>query len=63
MRSTSLTKNEIELLIEQKVLELLGDPDSGLQITKAFQEKLTERLKNLSETISHSEILKKYAKG
>jgi hypothetical protein len=39
-----MTKGElremIETLIEQKLLELLGDPDEGLEIRKAVRERL-----------------------
>ena len=30
----------IEMVIEQKFLELLGDPDEGLPLRKALQERL-----------------------
>ena len=63
MRTTTLTKDEIEMLVEQKVLELLGDPDSGLSLKDDFKKKLRQRLKNLSDTISHAEIVKKYAQS
>jgi hypothetical protein len=33
-------KEMIETAIEQKLLELLGDPDSGLVIRKAVRERL-----------------------
>ncbi len=61
MKTQSLTKQEIEMMIEQKVLELLGDPDNGLQLKEEFKKKINKRLKNLSDTVSHSEIMKKYA--
>jgi hypothetical protein len=39
-----MTKDElkemIETLIEQKLLELLGDPDEGLEIRKSTRERL-----------------------
>jgi len=60
MKTHSLTKKEIELMIEQKVLELLGDPDNGLQLKEEFKKKINKRLKNLSDTTSHSDIMKKY---
>jgi len=61
MKTHQLTKKEIELMIEQKVLELLGDPDNGLQLKEEFKKKINKRLKNLSDTTSHSDIMKKYA--
>ena len=63
MRSTTFTKDEVEMLVEQKVLELLGDPDSGLQLKDGFKKKLRQRLKNLSDTVAHAEIVKKYAQS
>jgi hypothetical protein len=33
-------KEMIETLIEQKLLELLGDPDEGLEIRKSTRERL-----------------------
>ena len=41
-----LTIDELEYLIEQKILELLGDPDSGLELREEFKEELKERLQN-----------------
>jgi hypothetical protein len=40
-----LTIDELEYLIEQKILELLGDPDSGLE------------LKRPSRRIPHHEVV------
>jgi hypothetical protein len=50
-----LTIDELEYLIEQKILEVLGDPDSGLE----FREELKERLQNPSKRISHEEVVKR----
>jgi len=54
-----LTIDDLEYLIEQKVLEMLGDPDSGLQLKDEFKEELRERLKNSSRRISHEEVIKR----
>lgn len=44
-----MTKDElkelIETLIEQKFLELLGDPDEGLELRKAVRERLLRQKK------------------
>ena len=44
-----MTKEElremIETSIEQKLLELLGDPDEGLQIRKAVRDRLLRQKK------------------
>ena len=53
--------DDLEQLIEHKLLEILGDPDSGLQLQKEFKRKLEQRLKKPSERISHQEVLKRFA--
>jgi hypothetical protein len=40
-----LTIEDLEFLIEQKVLEILGDPDSGLELKPEFKRELGRRLK------------------
>ena len=44
-----MTKEELkemmETLIEQKLLELLGDPDEGLQIRKKVRDRLLRQKK------------------
>ena len=55
-----LTIEDLEYLIEQKILEVLGDPDYGLKLKKEFKEKLRKRLKNSSQKISHQEVMKKF---
>lgn len=40
-----MTIEDLEQLIEHKLLEILGDPDSGLQLNKEFKIKLEQRLK------------------
>ena len=56
-----ITINDLDQIIEEKVIELLGDPDSGLQLKKEFKTELERRLKKPSKKISHSEVLKKFA--
>ena len=56
-----MTVDDLEHLIEHKFLEILGDPDSGLQLRKEFKTKLEQRLKKPSKRISHDEVLKKFA--
>ena len=55
------TMNELEDLIEQKLLELLGDPDSGLELKPEFRKKLKMRLKKASPRTSHQEVMKRFA--
>jgi hypothetical protein len=38
--TTSELKEMIETIIEQKLLELLGDPDEGLPIRKLVRDRL-----------------------
>ncbi|MBM4446997.1 MAG: hypothetical protein FJ023_06550 [Chloroflexi bacterium] len=54
-----LSIDELELLIEQKILEFLGDPDSGLELKHEFGEKLEKRLKTTSKRIAHEEVVKR----
>jgi len=54
-----LTIDELELLIEQKVLEILGDPDSGLDLKEEFKAELRQRLTGQSRKISHEEVLER----
>jgi len=52
-----LTIDELEYLIEQKVLEILGDPDFGLELKEEFKGELRERLKQSPKRISHEEAI------
>ncbi len=53
-----LTLDDLDHLIEQKVLEILGDPDSGLELNDDFKQELKRRLKRSSKTIRHEDLLK-----
>ena len=55
-----MTVDELEHLIEQKVLELLGDPDSGLDLRQGFKEELSRRLKIPCQGISPQEVVKRF---
>jgi len=54
-----LSVDDLEYLIEEKIVELLGDPDSGLELTDEFRKKLRERLEETSKRIPHEEVLRK----
>jgi len=54
-----LTIDELEGLIEQKILEVLGDPDSGLELKEEFKLELRSRLENPSRRIPHHEVAKR----
>lgn len=53
-----LTIEDLGHLIEQKVLEILGDPDSGLELKNDFREELKKRTKRSATRISHEDVLK-----
>jgi hypothetical protein len=55
-----MTIGDLEELIEQKLLEIVGDPDSGLHLEKGFKEKLERRLRNVPKKVSHDEVLKNF---
>jgi hypothetical protein len=52
-----LTIDELEYLIEKKILEVLGDPDYGLELREEFKQELKGRLENPSGRISHQEVV------
>lgn len=54
-----LSVDDLEQLIEQKILEMLGDPDSGLELADEFRRKLRERLEERSKRIPHEEALRR----
>ncbi|MCJ7515734.1 MAG: hypothetical protein MUO89_07205 [Dehalococcoidia bacterium] len=51
-----LTIEDLEFLIEQKVLEILGDPDFGLELKPEFKQELERRLKTPSGKILHEYV-------
>ena len=55
-----LTMDDLEYLIEQKILEMLGDPDSGLEVAEDFEKKLRKRLGKPSKRIPYEKVLKKF---
>ena len=57
---SDLTAEYLEELIEQKLLEIVGEPDSGLRLEKGFKERLERRLRNVPKKVSHDEVLKKF---
>jgi len=56
-----ITINDLNQIIEEKIIELLGDPDSGLHLKDEFKAKLERRLKKPSKKISHREAVKRFA--
>ncbi|MFN3480323.1 MAG: hypothetical protein ACK415_08035 [Thermodesulfovibrionales bacterium] len=55
-----MTIDDLEQFIEQKLLEVLGDPDAGLHLREDYKTILSERLKKRSKLISHEEVLKQF---
>jgi len=55
-----LTMEDLDYMIEKKVLEILGDPDLGLELKKEFREELENRLLTQKEKIPHEEVLKRF---
>ena len=55
-----LSIDDLEYLIEQKILEILGDPDSGLELRQEVKEELNQRLKTPSRRILHQEVVKRF---
>lgn len=56
----NMSVQDLEYFIEQKMLEILGDPDFGLNLSDEYKNKLIERFRNRSESISHEEVLKEF---
>jgi len=55
-----ITIEELENLIEQKIIEILGDPDTNLELREDFKEKLKARLASRSKRSSHEEVMKRF---
>jgi len=51
---------DLENLIEQKVIEILGDPDTVLGLREDFREELNGRLASRSKRIPHREVIKRF---
>jgi hypothetical protein len=60
-KEKTLTVDEIEELIEQKLNEMIGDPDSGLHLKKEFKARIEQRLKSPSKRVQHDEVMKRFA--
>ncbi|MFH1538918.1 MAG: hypothetical protein ABIH66_08150 [bacterium] len=56
----AMSIEDLENLIEQKILEVFGDPDAGLELREDFKETLKKRLSVNSKRISHREAVEKF---
>lgn len=57
---TAKERQELEQLVEQKMLEFFGDPDAGLSLDKSFAVKLRKKLDTEEKLTPHAAVLKKY---
>jgi hypothetical protein len=55
-----MTADDLEQLIEHKVVEMLGDPDAGLRLKPEFRKKLESRLKQNGLRTCHQEVIKRF---
>jgi hypothetical protein len=57
-RNNAISREDLENMIETKILEILGDPDAELELREEFKAKLRDRQGRISRTVSHEEVLK-----
>ncbi len=60
IRMTSTQRKELGNIVEQKILEFFGDPDSGLTIKRRFLNTLRRNMQKSQKLISHADVLKRY---
>ena len=58
--TTKERDRKLGTLVEQKILEFLGDPDSGLELKRGFLATLRKRMSKNQKFTSHRAVLKKY---
>ena len=56
-------RQELEMLIEHKIEEYLGDPDSGLQLRPEFVAELRERMAKKQKLTPIEAVAEKYGIG
>ena len=59
MTNAQLDK-KLEHMIEEKIIELYGDPDAGLELKESFVKELRRRTRKKQKTVPLSVVLKKY---
>ena len=57
---SQLTIDDLKNLIEQKIIEVLGDPDISLNLREDFKKELKDRLKRKVKRFSHQEVIKRF---
>ncbi len=58
--SKTITDQDLEHRIEQKVIELYGDPDDGLTLKKSFVAELRRRRASKQKLTPLSVVAKQY---
>jgi hypothetical protein len=58
--ATKIPLDELEDLIERKLLEILGDPDSGLRLRPEFKKRIAERMDKPSKRVTHRDVMKRF---
>lgn len=58
--ATTQTNKKLENLVEQKILEFFGDPDSGLTLKKSFVIELKKRIKKTGKLTSNRDMARMY---
>ena len=53
------TKAAIEEIVERKLMEILGDPDYGLELRKEVEERLKQSLKGEGKGMPAATVAKK----
>ncbi len=57
---SQLSIEDLENLIEQKIIEILGDPDTSLDLREEFRNELKDRLAKRMKRIPHQELMKRF---
>lgn len=53
------TREQIEGIVEEKLKEMLGDPDEGLELRKAVRERLEKSLAKPGKAIPAADAARK----
>jgi len=53
-KNNAIAREDLENMIETKILEIVGDPDAGVELKEDFKAKLRERQGRISPTTPHS---------
>lgn len=53
-------EQKLQYMIEQKILEMIGDPDYNLELRPEFKREILRRLRRRGKTISHQAVLRKF---